>query len=110
MINARRSPSGYPEAIAEFQYDHTFPVRGLWFDKQFGNLVKVDAFGNVLVAVRKRLFLCGCAKGFENRAKSVFSQIPIPWYLSLLLGARVQVLVPARSEEDLSQQIRQLRR
>jgi hypothetical protein len=39
---------GYPEAIREFQYDHTFPVRGLWFDKQFGNLVKVDAFGNEL--------------------------------------------------------------
>ena len=45
------SQSGYPDAIAEFQYDHTFPVRGLWFDKQFGNLIKVDAFGNVLVAV-----------------------------------------------------------
>jgi len=48
---------GYPEAIAEFQYDHTFPVRGLWFDKQFGNLVKVDAFGNVLVAVHGFKFL-----------------------------------------------------
>ena len=43
--------TGYPEDIAEFQYDHTFPVRGLWFDKQFGNLLKVDSFGNVLVAV-----------------------------------------------------------
>ena len=60
------SQSGYPDAIAEFQYDHTFPVRGLWFDKQFGNLIKVDAFGNVLVAVCIILegysFLSVCSK------------------------------------------------
>jgi hypothetical protein len=25
---------GYPEAILDFDYDHAFPVRGLWFDTQ----------------------------------------------------------------------------
>ena len=59
-FNASLSHKGYPDAIAEFQYDHTFPVRGLWFDKQFGNLVKVDAFGNVLVAVSFFLRANGC--------------------------------------------------
>jgi len=57
LVKDRLIAIGYPDAIKEFQYDHTFPVRGLWFDKQFGNLLKVDAFGNVLVAVHGFKFL-----------------------------------------------------
>uniref|UniRef100_A0A1I8FSH9 Reverse transcriptase domain-containing protein n=1 Tax=Macrostomum lignano TaxID=282301 RepID=A0A1I8FSH9_9PLAT len=39
---------GYPSEILKFQYDHTFPIRGLWFDKDRGCLLKVDSFGNLL--------------------------------------------------------------
>jgi 5'-nucleotidase len=42
---------GYPSAIADFEYDDSFPVRGLWFDTENGNLLKVDAYGNILVCV-----------------------------------------------------------
>ncbi|CAH0552528.1 unnamed protein product [Brassicogethes aeneus] len=42
---------GYPQEILEFEYDPTFSVRGLWFDTHYGNLLKVDAYGNILVAV-----------------------------------------------------------
>lgn len=31
--------------------------RGLWFDSLYGNLLKVDAFGNILLAVHGFKFL-----------------------------------------------------
>lgn len=46
---------GYPQEIREFEYDPSFPIRGLWFDTLYGNLLKVDAYGNILV----------CARGFQ---------------------------------------------
>lgn len=48
---------GYPEDIKAFQYDPAFPCRGLWFDKQYGTLLKVDCYGNILVAVHGFRFL-----------------------------------------------------
>lgn len=76
---------GYPPAIKDFEYDATFPIRyafrlfkssvfsptrslcfidhiwdicrGLWFDSLYGNLLKVDAFGNILLAVHGFKFL-----------------------------------------------------
>ncbi len=48
---------GYPEQLEEFEYDPTFPIRGLWFDTTFGNLLKVDAYGNILVCVHGFEFL-----------------------------------------------------
>lgn len=42
---------GYPDNISDFKYDPSFPVRGLWFDTLYGNLLKVDAYGNILVCV-----------------------------------------------------------
>ncbi|CAF0947911.1 unnamed protein product, partial [Didymodactylos carnosus] len=39
---------GYPANIKEFVYDRSFPLRGLWFDKLYGNFLKVDAYGNIL--------------------------------------------------------------
>ncbi|CAD5213179.1 unnamed protein product [Bursaphelenchus okinawaensis] len=42
---------GYPEQLRSLTYNSNFPVRGLWFDMQFGNLLKVDGFGNILVGV-----------------------------------------------------------
>uniref|UniRef100_A0A1I8IA45 5'-nucleotidase domain-containing protein 3 n=1 Tax=Macrostomum lignano TaxID=282301 RepID=A0A1I8IA45_9PLAT len=47
MLN-RLVDIGYPSEILKFQYDHTFPIRGLWFDKDRGCLLKVDSFGNLL--------------------------------------------------------------
>ncbi|XP_055929014.1 cytosolic purine 5'-nucleotidase-like isoform X1 [Argiope bruennichi] len=46
---------GYPKEIKDFEYDSTFPIRGLWFDTVYGNLLKVDAYGNILV----------CCHGFQ---------------------------------------------
>lgn len=46
-----------PTEIMLFDYDPTFPIRGLWFDSHFGNLLKVDAYGNILVCVHGFEFL-----------------------------------------------------
>ncbi|CAF4679035.1 unnamed protein product, partial [Rotaria sp. Silwood1] len=50
---------GYPEQIREFVYDRSFPLRGLWYDKLYGNLLKVDAYGNILTVVHGFKFLSG---------------------------------------------------
>ncbi|KAM3719017.1 Cytosolic purine 5'-nucleotidase [Dirofilaria immitis] len=42
---------GYPEQLRHFPYQQDFAIRGLWFDRTFGNLLKVDGFGNILVGV-----------------------------------------------------------
>lgn len=47
----------YPLEIMLFDYDPGFPIRGLWFDSYFGNLLKVDAYGNILVCVHGFEFL-----------------------------------------------------
>ncbi|KAF5910145.1 cytosolic purine 5'-nucleotidase isoform X1 [Clarias magur] len=46
---------GYPQELLNFVYDPTFPTRGLVFDTMYGNLLKVDAYGNILV----------CSHGFN---------------------------------------------
>ena len=56
-ILARLVAVGYPEEIRAFTYDPRFPVRGLWFDLEFGNLLKVDAYGNILLGVHGFRFL-----------------------------------------------------
>ncbi|KAI1303093.1 Cytosolic purine 5'-nucleotidase [Halotydeus destructor] len=48
---------GYPKDFQDFEYDPAFPVRGLWFDKLYGNLLKVDPYGNILVCVHGFSFL-----------------------------------------------------
>lgn len=48
---------GYPKELGETSYDPTFPVRGLWFDTLYGNFLKVDAYGNILVCVHGFKFL-----------------------------------------------------
>ncbi|CAF3470746.1 unnamed protein product [Rotaria sp. Silwood1] len=50
---------GYPEQIRNFVYDRTFPLRGLWYDKLYGNVLKVDAHGNILTVVHGFKFLSG---------------------------------------------------
>lgn len=55
LVCERLASIGYPQAILKFEYDETFPVRGLFFDCELGNLLKVDTYGNILV----------CVHGFE---------------------------------------------
>ncbi|XP_069622853.1 cytosolic purine 5'-nucleotidase-like [Ranitomeya imitator] len=50
---------GYPHEILEYKYDPNFPTRGLVFDSLYGNLLKVDANGNVLVCTHGFRFLKG---------------------------------------------------
>ncbi|KAJ1521408.1 hypothetical protein ONE63_003082 [Megalurothrips usitatus] len=57
LIKKRMVAMGYPQEILEFEYDPSFPVRGLWFDSLYGNLLKVDAYGNILVCVHGFEFL-----------------------------------------------------
>ncbi|XP_005098846.1 cytosolic purine 5'-nucleotidase isoform X2 [Aplysia californica] len=57
LLKERLVEIGYPEPIKNFQYDPSFPVRGLWFDKTYGNLLKVDSYGNILVCVHGFHFL-----------------------------------------------------
>ncbi|KAL2502403.1 HAD-superfamily hydrolase [Forsythia ovata] len=37
----------YPDSCLEFKYDHTFPIRGLYYDKSKGCLMKLDFFGSI---------------------------------------------------------------
>uniref|UniRef100_A0A7E4W562 Cytosolic purine 5'-nucleotidase n=1 Tax=Panagrellus redivivus TaxID=6233 RepID=A0A7E4W562_PANRE len=39
---------GYPTELESWSYNPVFPVRGLWFDNEYGNLLKVDSFGSIL--------------------------------------------------------------
>ncbi|KAL7134441.1 hypothetical protein ABFS83_11G027700 [Erythranthe nasuta] len=37
----------YPECCMEFKYDSLFPIRGLYYDKSKGCLMKLDFFGSI---------------------------------------------------------------
>ncbi|XP_071585378.1 cytosolic purine 5'-nucleotidase-like isoform X3 [Heliangelus exortis] len=50
---------GYPQEILSYKYDPTFPTRGLVFDALYGNLLKVDSHGNLLVCAHGFRFLKG---------------------------------------------------
>ncbi|XP_075063384.1 5'-nucleotidase domain-containing protein 4-like isoform X2 [Mixophyes fleayi] len=50
---------GYPHEILAYKYDPSFPTRGLVFDSLYGNLLKVDSNGNVLVCTHGFRFLKG---------------------------------------------------
>ncbi|OWM89972.1 hypothetical protein CDL15_Pgr012609 [Punica granatum] len=43
MVNEFR----YPEVCMNFKYDPTFPIRGLYYDKRRGCLLKLDFFGSI---------------------------------------------------------------
>lgn len=57
LVKERLVNMGYPKEILQFEYDPSFPVRGLWFDTMYGNLLKVDAYGNILICVHGFEFL-----------------------------------------------------
>ncbi|XP_051127518.1 uncharacterized protein LOC127248960 [Andrographis paniculata] len=37
----------YPESCIDFKYDNSFPIRGLYYDKSKGCLLKLDFFGSI---------------------------------------------------------------
>uniref|UniRef100_A0A182PR21 Cytosolic purine 5'-nucleotidase n=1 Tax=Anopheles epiroticus TaxID=199890 RepID=A0A182PR21_9DIPT len=41
LVKERLVSLGYPAEIRQFEYDPSFPVRGLWFDSLYGNLLKL---------------------------------------------------------------------
>uniref|UniRef100_A0A8C4RDI8 5'-nucleotidase, cytosolic II, like 1 n=1 Tax=Erpetoichthys calabaricus TaxID=27687 RepID=A0A8C4RDI8_ERPCA len=58
---------GYPHEILEYKYDPSFPTRGLVFDTLYGNLLKVDAHGNILVCTHGFRFLKGDSGLLSNK-------------------------------------------
>ncbi|VDN33741.1 unnamed protein product [Gongylonema pulchrum] len=67
---------GYPEQLRQFSYEHDFAIRGLWFDRTYGNLLKVDGFGNILVGVHGYDYLQPCAFLARIRIKLRISSVP----------------------------------
>ncbi|VUZ56043.1 unnamed protein product [Hymenolepis diminuta] len=51
ILRDRLIESGYPQELSQFEYEPSFPVRGLWFDQQFGTLLKIDQYGNILMCL-----------------------------------------------------------
>uniref|UniRef100_A0A5K3EI21 Cytosolic purine 5'-nucleotidase n=1 Tax=Mesocestoides corti TaxID=53468 RepID=A0A5K3EI21_MESCO len=52
ILRDRLVEIGYPQELASFSYEPSFPIRGLWFDTLYGTLLKMDQFGSVLVCLR----------------------------------------------------------
>ncbi|XP_058474134.1 5'-nucleotidase, cytosolic II, like 1 [Solea solea] len=59
LIRDRMVSIGYPHEILRYTYDPSFPTRGLVVDTTYGNLLKVDSNGNILVCSHGFLFLKG---------------------------------------------------
>ncbi|XP_078358922.1 cytosolic purine 5'-nucleotidase-like isoform X2 [Oculina patagonica] len=59
LVCERLASIGYPQDVLKFEYNEAFPVRGLFFDCELGNLLKVDTYGNILVCVHGFDFLNG---------------------------------------------------
>lgn len=59
LIRDRVVSIGYPHELLRYTYDPSFPTRGLVIDTRYGNLLKVDSNGNVLVCSHGFHFLKG---------------------------------------------------
>ncbi|KAK2871335.1 hypothetical protein QQF64_002506 [Cirrhinus molitorella] len=55
LLRDRLVSMGYPHELLGYTYDPIFPTRGLVYDTTYGNLLKIDSNGNILV----------CTHGFE---------------------------------------------
>uniref|UniRef100_A0A5K3EGC8 Cytosolic purine 5'-nucleotidase n=2 Tax=Mesocestoides corti TaxID=53468 RepID=A0A5K3EGC8_MESCO len=51
ILRDRLVDTGYPQELKQFKYEPSFPVRGLWFDLEYGTLLKIDQFGNILLCL-----------------------------------------------------------
>ncbi|XP_075901046.1 5'-nucleotidase, cytosolic II, like 1 isoform X1 [Nelusetta ayraudi] len=59
LIRDRMVSVGYPRELLSYTYDPSFPTRGLVIDTAYGNLLKVDSNGNILVCSHGFCFLQG---------------------------------------------------
>jgi len=59
LVRDRLVEIGYPPELSKLEYKAEFPVRGLWWDNQHGNLLKVDGFGNILFCCHGLRFMRG---------------------------------------------------
>ncbi|KAM9735305.1 5'-nucleotidase, cytosolic II, like 1 [Menidia menidia] len=59
LLRDRVVSIGYPHELLRYTYDPSFPTRGLVVDTKYGNLLKVDSNGNVLVCTHGFRFLKG---------------------------------------------------
>ncbi|XP_062269048.1 5'-nucleotidase, cytosolic II, like 1 [Platichthys flesus] len=59
LIRDRMVSIGYPHELLRYTYDPSFPIRGLVIDTTYGNLLKVDSNGNILVCSHGFCFLKG---------------------------------------------------
>merc|ERR1711879_797389 len=60
---------GYPTEIQNYEYDTSFVTRGLVFDSELGNMLKIDSNGNILVASHglKMLHPAAIRKAYPNK-------------------------------------------
>ncbi|KAF7660641.1 hypothetical protein LDENG_00278290 [Lucifuga dentata] len=59
LIRDRLVSIGYPHELLRYTYDRSFPTRGLVIDTTYGNLLKVDSNGNILLCTHGFTFLKG---------------------------------------------------
>ncbi|XP_071769656.1 5'-nucleotidase, cytosolic II, like 1 [Centroberyx gerrardi] len=57
LMRDRLVSIGYPHELLRYTYDPSFPTRGLVFDNTYGNLLKVDSNGNILLCSHGFTFL-----------------------------------------------------
>ncbi|KAM6984845.1 5'-nucleotidase, cytosolic II, like 1 [Aplochiton taeniatus] len=59
LLRDRLVSIGYPHELLRYTYDPSFSTRGLVFDTTYGNLLKVDSNGNILLCSHGFSFLKG---------------------------------------------------
>uniref|UniRef100_A0A8B9LV68 5'-nucleotidase, cytosolic II, like 1 n=1 Tax=Astyanax mexicanus TaxID=7994 RepID=A0A8B9LV68_ASTMX len=59
LLRDRLVSVGYPHELLRYSYDPNFPTRGLVYDSSYGNLLKVDSHGNILVCAHGFIYLTG---------------------------------------------------
>ncbi|XP_071946898.1 cytosolic purine 5'-nucleotidase-like [Antedon mediterranea] len=82
LVVKRLISIGYPQELEGFQYDPSFPTRGLIFDKKYGNLLKIDTYGYILVCVHGFKFISSHAlnESYPNKFISL-SKEPSRFYV-----------------------------
>lgn len=59
LLRDRLVSIGYPHELLRYSYDPNYPTRGLVYDSSYGNLLKVDSHGNILVCAHGFIYLTG---------------------------------------------------
>ncbi|KAL6539654.1 hypothetical protein OROHE_011425 [Orobanche hederae] len=67
----------YPDSCLEFKYDNSFPIRGLYYDKSKGCLMKLDFFGSI----EPDGCYFGRQKHFPVRGDIALQEILFEWWL-----------------------------